>query len=233
MDKDYIIDFLSYEWIIVNLVSVLYLITVLFIGKKLNDDNRKKFAYLFVYFFIVVYTIYHFMHIIEDSWSIQKRLPLHLCGFSSLILCFILFIKRKQFWFEFLFYAGILGGINALMTPLIDHYTGTKFFYVEYFYSHTSIIIFPLYMYYYMDMKLTKYSWLKCFLALNILLIFIMPLDFLIDANYMYLKNPPNVNHPLVSGEWPYYLITFEFAALMLVYFTYALFKTKLLTNKK
>ena len=41
---------------------------------------------------------------------------------------------------------------------------------------------------------------------------------FLIDANYMYLKNPPNVNHPLVSGEWPYYLITFEFAARMLVY---------------
>ena len=58
MDKDYIIDFLSYEWIIVNLVSVLYFITVLFIGKKLNDDNRKKFAYLFVYFFIIVYTIY-------------------------------------------------------------------------------------------------------------------------------------------------------------------------------
>jgi len=84
-----------------------------------------------------------------------------------------------------------------------------------------------------MDMNLTKYSWLKCFLALNILLLFIMPLDFLIDANYMYLKNPPNVSHPLVSGEWPYYLITFEFAALMLVYFTYALFKTKLLTNKK
>jgi len=233
MDKDYIIDFLSYEWIIVNSLSVLYLITVLFVGKKLDDDYRKKFAYYFVYFFIAVYTIYHLMHIIDGSWSIQKRLPFHLCGFSSIILCFILFIKRKQFWFEFLFYAGILGGINALLTPLIDYYTGTKFFYVEYFYSHTSIIIFPLYMYYYMDMNLTKYSWLKCFLALNILLLFIMPLDFLIDANYMYLKNPPNVSHPLVSGEWPYYLITFEFAALMLVYFTYALFKTKLLTNKK
>ena len=103
MEKDYVIAFLSHEWIITNLFSVLYLTIILFIGKKLNDDNRIKFAYYFVYFFIVVYTVYHFMHIIEDSWSIQKRLPFHLCGFSSLILCFILFLKRKQFWFEFLF----------------------------------------------------------------------------------------------------------------------------------
>ena len=66
-------------------------------------------------------------------------------------------------------------------------------------------------MYYYMNMGLSKFSWLKSFVALNILLVFLMPLDFIIDANYMYLKEPPAVNHPLVSGEWPYYLINLEF----------------------
>ena len=60
-----------------------------------------------------------------------------------------------------------------------------------------------------------------------------MPIDFLIDANYMYLKNPPEVDHPLVSGEWPYYLVNLEFAVLFLLYFTYSLFKTPILKNKK
>ena len=83
-----------------------------------------------------------------------------------------------------------------------------------------------------MDMKLSKFSWLKSFVALNVILVFLMPLDFLIDANYMYLKEPPAVNHPLVSGDWPYYLVNLEFVVLILLYFTYSLFKSPILSNK-
>ena len=83
-----------------------------------------------------------------------------------------------------------------------------------------------------MGMKLSKFSWLKSFVALNVILVFLMPLDFLIDANYMYLKEPPAVNHPLVSGDWPYYLVNLEFVFLILLYFTYSLFKSPILSNK-
>ena len=232
MDVNYAIPFMSKDWIIANTLSLIYIISVMGIGKLLNKKNRFIFIKYFVYIFMITYTIYHYMHIVGGTWSLDKRLPFHLCGFSSVITCFILFIDKKQIWFEFLFYAGVLGGLNALLTPLIDNYTGTSFFYVEYFYSHTSIIILPLYMYYYMDMKLSKFSWLKSFIALNIILVFLMPLDFLIDANYMYLKEPPAVNHPLVSGDWPYYLVNLEFVVLILLYFTYSLFKSPILSNK-
>ena len=233
MDVNYAIPFMSKDWIVANTLSLIYLIIIMGIGKILSKKNRIIFIKYFVYLFITSYIIYHYLHVIGGTWSIDKRLPFHLCGFSSVITCFILFIKKKQLWFDFLFYAGILGGLNSLLTPLIDNYTGTNFFYVEYFYSHTSIIILPLYMYYYMDMDLSKLSWLKSFIALNILLVFLMPLDFYIDANYMYLKEPPAVNHPLVSGKWPYYLINLEFVVVILLYFTYSLFKSPLFTNKK
>lgn len=233
MDVNYAIPFMSKDWIVANTLSLIYFISIMGIGKILSKENRIIFIKYFVYLFITSYTIYHYLHVVGGTWSIDKRLPFHLCGFSSVITCFILFIKKKQLWFDFLFYAGILGGLNALLTPLIDNYTGTNFFYVEYFYSHTSIIILPLYMYYYMDMDLSKLSWLKSFIALNILLVFLMPLDFYIDANYMYLKEPPAVNHPLVSGKWPYYLINLEFVVVILLYFTYSLFKSPLFTNKK
>ena len=233
MDENYAIPFMSKDWIVANTLSLIYFISIMGIGKILSKKNRIIFIKYFVYLFITSYTIYHYLHVVGGTWSIDKRLPFHLCGFSSVITCFILFIKKKQLWFDFLFYAGILGGLNALLTPLIDNYTGTNFFYVEYFYSHRSIIILPLYMYYYMDMDLSKLSWLKSFIALNILLVFLMPLDFYIDANYMYLKEPPAVNHPLVSGKWPYYLINLEFVVVILLYFTYSLFKSPLFTNKK
>jgi len=233
MNLDYAIVFMSRDWIVANSLSLTFLIICLLIGKYSSKKNVELFSRYFVYLFIVIYFIYNVLHLYEGSWSLNKRLPLHLCGITSVITCFILFIDKKQFWFEFLFYAGILGGLNALMTPLIDNYTGVDFFYYEYFYSHTSIIILPLYMYYYMGMNLSKYSWLKSFLFINVLLIIIMPIDFLIDANYMYLKNPPEVEHPLVSGEWPYYLVNLEFVVLFLLYFTYSLFKTPILKNKK
>ena len=152
MDIDYAITFMSSDWIIANSLSLVYLIVCLLIGKYSSKEFVKKFAIVFVYFFIVMYILFHYFHFIDGTWSLNKRLPLHLCGISSLITCVILFVDKKQFLFEILFYAGILGGINALLTPLIDNYTGKNFFYFEYFYSHTSIIILPLYMYYFMDM---------------------------------------------------------------------------------
>ena len=232
MDIDYAITFMSSDWIIANSLSLVYLIVCLLIGKYSSKEFVKKFAIVFVYFFIVMYILFHYFHFIDGTWSLNKRLPLHLCGISSLITCVILFVDKKQFLFEILFYAGILGGINALLTPLIDNYTGKNFFYFEYFYSHTSIIILPLYMYYFMDMRLSKYSWLKSFIFINVLLIIIMPIDFMIDANYMYLKNPPAVDHPFVSGVWPYYLVNLEFIVFFLLYFTYHLFNSPLLRNK-
>ena len=60
----------------------------------------------------------------------------------------------------------------------------------------------------------------------------IMPIDFMIDANYMYLKYPPAVDHPFVSGGWPYYLVNLEFVVFFLLYFTYHLFNSPLLRNK-
>ena len=69
-------------------------------------------------------------------------------------------------------------------------------------------------------MKLTKYSWLKTFLFLNLLVVVIMPINFLLDSNYMYLSKPPNVNHPLATGIWPYYILKWEIFAVSYTHLT-------------
>ena len=53
---------------------------------------------------------------------------------------------------------------NGSLNALIDDYTGIKFFYFDYYFVHSTIVLFPLYLFYILKMKLTKYSWLKTFL---------------------------------------------------------------------
>ena len=43
-------------------------------------------------------------------------------------------------------------------------------------------------------------------------------INFLLDANYMFVCKPPNVNSYFFIGEWPTYLLWLE-----LIYFIYAL----------
>jgi len=231
MGEDYVISYPSSEWFINTSLSVIYISSVLIIGSKLSKTNKLLFARSFACFLITFLILYHVGHLYYNTWVINKRLPLHLCAISHVISCVILFSPKKQYLFDVLFYCGVVGGLQAILTPLIDDYIGVKFFYFEYYISHSSIIAFPLYLFYVLKMKLSKFSWLKAFIFLNILMIFIMPLNFLIDSNYMYLSQPPAINHPLVSGNWPYYIIKWEFFVILLLYFTYLIFNSRIFKN--
>lgn len=57
-------------------------------------------------------------------------------------------------------------------------------------------MLLPIFMLKNLGYELTKYSWLKVVLYLNILLAIVMPLNFIIDSNYMYLASTPDVNNP-------------------------------------
>ena len=72
-------------------------------------------------------------------------------------------------------------------------------------------------------------AWLKTFGILNILMIFILPLNFLIGkgSNYMYLYEAPQIKNPLVFGDWPYYIINWEIIIIVLFYVTYLIFTRK------
>ena len=46
---------------------------------------------------------------------------------------------------------------------------------------------------------------------------YIMPFNFYVGGNYMYLAEPPQVKNPLVIGEWPYYVLWFEVFMIVLL----------------
>ncbi|PDH50355.1 MAG: TIGR02206 family membrane protein [Cryomorphaceae bacterium MED-G14] len=221
MPENHVIEFLSSEWIRNTSFTVLIILLYLLIGKFLKTNDKLKFAKIISIILIITTLTGHSRNIINGYWNISENLPLQLCGISNLIGCFILFIPKNKTLFEFFYYAGIIGAIQAFLTPQINNFDGTNYEYVEYYISHGGILLLPIYMINNLGYELRKFSWLKVLIYLNILLIFIMPLNFKINSNYMYLAYPPNVDNPLIIGEWPYYIMYWE---IIIVIFTYTLY---------
>ena len=130
-------------------------------------------------------------------------------------------------WCLFLFYCGLWGGLMAILTAQINDYDGSIFKYLQSYSSHGTIILIPLYMFHHLEYELTKFSWLRVLLILNILMLIIIPFNFEVGSNYMYLAEAPNIKNPLVFGDWPYYILNWEFFILILFYLSYVLFTRK------
>ena len=210
-------------------ITSVIIISILILGRYLNKESKVLLAKSICVLAIVLISYDHLINVINGNWEIHVDLPLHLCSISNLITCIILFIPKNNKLFEFLFYCGFLGGLMAIITPQINYYDGGLFMYFYYYISHGTIILIPLYMFYHLEMKLSKYSWLKTFIILNIIMVLIMPLNFIIGSgsNYMYLAYSPKIDNPLVFGDWPYYIINWEIIVLVLFYFTYLIFTRK------
>ena len=172
----YSIDFLSNNWSVTVGLCILLIFIILFVGKKISNDKKELYAKLLSVSMIILFVTNHILLMILGKWELSKELPVHLCSISGLICCFIMFIPKdkRQFLFEFLFYCGIIGGAQAIFTPLIDDYGGYSYFYFQFFFKHAMIIAFPIYLRNNLGMKLSKFSWLKTYFALNILMLILI-----------------------------------------------------------
>ena len=223
MLPNHTIEFLSTEWTVNTLLFTFAIFLFLWVSKKSAPAKRPATLRVLSLLLILSILYTHARDVYYGHWSLSYSLPLHLCGISSLICCVFPFVPGKKALFQFVYYTGILGGLVSVLTPQINHYDGSLFVYIQYYFSHGLIVLIPLYIYLYTDIKLSRFSWLHTLLILNLLMLFIMPLDFAIGANYMYLAAPPEVANPLIIGDWPYYLIYLEFFVGLLSYALYHL----------
>jgi|TARA_B110000196_G_C21064192_1_gene623978 hypothetical integral membrane protein (TIGR02206 family) len=234
MDTPFAIEFLSEEWIR-NISITMFLASLYFyLSYRVKNQNIQIFLKSSSLIIIGMTFAYHIILGSSGAWTLKEDLPLHLCSVSAIICSVIFFVKKKQFLFEFLFYCGIIGGLVSILTPQITLYNDNYFFYIMFYFKHASIIIIPLVIMYRMKMKLGKYSWLKTFGGINILLAIVMPVNSVLGSNYLYVAKPPIVKNFLILGTGektilglPDYVFGFEIELLILLLMFYLIFKPK------
>ena len=225
----YLVEFMSQDWITWSLFSLLFISTPLLIARFLNKSQKKMFSYLMGGLLILDFIAENAGYALSGTWDVQYNLPIQLCGISSLICCFLPFVKNKEKLFQFVYYTGIIGGVMAILTPQMNYFDGTLRYFLNYYVSHSLIIALPIFMFLHLDMKLPRLSWFKLWINLNILMAIIMPINFLLGSNYMYVNSPPEVDNPLVIGEWPYYIFIWEVLIIIIAYLVYSISRRKLI----
>ena len=76
-------------------------------------------------------------------------------------------------------------------------------------------------------------SWWKMLLWTQLTLPVIGGINYLLDANYMYICEPPMVENPFIIGDFPEHLLGLEFAAFLhfsIVYLPFGLKYRKMKT---
>ncbi|MFW6154662.1 MAG: TIGR02206 family membrane protein [Planctomycetota bacterium] len=145
----------------------------------------------------------------------REDLPLHLCGVAVYLTAVVL-LTRRQWVFEVAFYWGIIGTIQALLTPSVTEGWRYAWFWL-YFVRHGLIVIGMLFAWLALGMRPRRRSAWWVWLGTNGWLVVVAGINVLVDGNYMFLCEAPDVRSPLVAMSWPWYVVIAD--GLMLVGF--------------
>mgnify|MGYP006169471657 FL=1 len=211
-----VIEPLSILWWKGLLSSFFSVVLLLFLLRKQSLKIKEIFQKALAFAFILVYLITLITTLRNGTWNIQDHLPLHLCRISF-IICFITLLSKTQWMYEWCLFLAIPAGFHSLLTPELTNGTSNWFFF-DYYFVHAGMLLAPLYLTLIMKMRPRKRAWLHTFYRLQIPVVFIFPLNFIINSNYMYLKAKPIVENPLLIGQWPYYILVLELVTLLHIY---------------
>lgn len=213
MDRHVVIPLFTSVWWQGFIISALLITALLIWARKLTPSRELRFRYIIAASVVIRELVWHYFLLSEGTWTMAESLPLHLCGISR-ILGAVLLLKPKQLIFEYLILLGMAGAFQSFITPELTH-GDHPLLVIDFYYAHAVIIFMALYAFFVMRLKLNKWSWLRTFVFGHLLLMAVGVVNYFIGGNYIYLCEKPLAQNPLIVGDWPWYLMSFQIAALI------------------
>jgi hypothetical integral membrane protein (TIGR02206 family) len=135
------------------------------------------------------------------TWA--RGLPLELCDLAAVATAAALWTKR-QAWFEYAWLWGLSGTLQALLTPTLDSgFPSPDYF--RFFLLHGGIVLGALHLFG-RGMRMRRGAALRIYGVTAAYTVMLMAFDFLVDANYMFLRRKPAGSILEPFGPWPLYV---------------------------
>ncbi len=168
---------------------------------------------------------WHAWNYAVGRWTIQTMLPLHLC--SLLVWTGALMLVTKNYSiYEFMYFLGIGGAMQALITPDLGIYGFPHFRFFQTFISHGLIVTSGIYMTVVEGLRPTWKSILRVALWMNIYVVIVYFINVAIGSNYLMINYKPNTPSLLdLLPDWPVYIVYMEaigVATCLLLYLPFA-----------
>ncbi|MGF7046739.1 putative integral membrane protein (TIGR02206 family) [Paenibacillus sp. DS2015] len=203
------------HWFVVSIFITL--LVLLFVSKRFIKRSPRVKAVIrwsIVIILIMSEVTLNLWYLGQGIWNMKNSLPLELCSIS-LLLAIAMLLTRNRLLYQIVFFAGIAGAVQALLTPSLD-YSYPHFRFIQFFVAHIAIIVAALYMTWIENYKPTWKSIGITMIALNILALLVGVINYFTGSNYMFLMHKPSSSSILdLLGPHPYYLIAEELIALL------------------
>lgn len=146
---------------------------------------------------------------------LRGYLPVHVCGVAAWLTAWLM-LRRSQWAFEIIYYLGLGGTFQAVITPnLADGFPAYRFW--QFFVSHGFIVVGAAVATWGFRMRPRRGAALRVFGYTNIYLAIAAGINWLTGANYMFLCAPPSGASPFFFLPWPWYLLFLEFLAFSIM----------------
>jgi hypothetical integral membrane protein (TIGR02206 family) len=199
-----------------------------------TEVARQRFFTIALWLTVIVwvnelaYQVYWFA---IGGWSVASALMLQMCGMSILFLPVAMLSekqKARQFLFDILYFWGIGGATQALLSPDIGANGFPAYKYFSFFLSHGLIVTMAIVMALAGGVRVTIRSFLRALVVTNIILLPIYGVDRILalippydPGNYFVLGYPPPTGSPVdffseLFGPSPRYVVGLELMGLVI-----------------
>lgn len=203
----------------VNLLVAVY-------GKRLSETARIRVRYSMAFVLVANEIAWHLWNYFIGRWTIQTMLPLHLCSVLVWTSAYML-VTRDYAIYEFLYFLGIAGATQALLTPDAGIYGFPHFRFFQTVISHGLIFTAAIFMTFVEGYRPTVDSLKRVFIWTNLYMAVVFVLNLVIGSNYLFIAHKPETASLIdMLGPWPWYILSLEAIGIvmcLLLYLPYAI----------
>ncbi|HXF84950.1 MAG TPA: TIGR02206 family membrane protein [Anaerolineales bacterium] len=195
--------------------------------RQANESTKKTIRWTLALILWGNEIAWHVWNYAVGRWTIQTMLPLHLCSLLVWVGALMLVTKNYRIY-EFMYLAGIGGGIQALATPDLGIYGFPHFRFFQTFTSHGLIVTSAIYMTVVEGLRPTWKSLLRVAMWLNLYMIPVYFINTAIGSNYLMINHKPDLPSLLdLFPEWPLYILYMEAVGVVTFFLLYLPFAIK------
>ena len=192
-----------------------------------NEKARNAFRYGLAATLICTEITYNVWRAVVGIWSIQENLLFHLCSLL-IFLSAILLVTKNYTLYEIVYFLGIAGATQALLTPDVAIYGYPHLRFFTAFITHGAIVTTAIYMTVVEGFRPTWRSIGRVLAGLAVYAVAIFGLNLLIGSNYLFIARKPDVPTLLdMLGPWPFYILPLVGIAVVLFLILYLPFAIK------
>ncbi|HEY3475662.1 MAG TPA: TIGR02206 family membrane protein [Anaerolineales bacterium] len=214
-------------------LAALVLLNLFLIRSRHAPDGTKvRLRWTLAVIMLVNEIAWHYWNVRVGRWTMQTMLPLHLCSLLVWTGAFMLMTKNYRVY-EFMYFMGIAGAIQALATPGLGIYGFPHFMFFQYFISHGLIITSAIYMTVVEGNRPTWKSIPRVVIWMNLYVLIVFFINLSIGSNYLMINEKPDTPSLLdLLPEWPVYIWYMELIGLISVLLLYLPFAVKDLRDR-